>query len=254
MRLKGKYAIITGGGSGLGFGIARRFVLEGANVALVGRSPDKLSASAHQIQTGQTQVLAIPCDVTDETQVQEMVSKVVQAFGTVNVVVNCAGVRGSVGTVVEMDLKGWWEAFRVNTTGPLLVARYVIPHMVKAGGGSIINIGSMRLHHVKPGAAAYCASKGALAYLTKVMALDHAHQGIRVNLINPGLVLTPFTEYVVKEAPTPEEGIRRYASQYPLGRIGTLEDIAWAAVYLASEDSAWVTGAQLDVDGGMSAL
>jgi NAD(P)-dependent dehydrogenase (short-subunit alcohol dehydrogenase family) len=253
MRLRNKVALITGGGSGLGRGIALRFCKEGAAVALFGRRLDRLSETAHLIGREGGVALPLACDVTDAGRVARMVEMAAGHFGRIDLLVNAAGVRGAVGDVTELSLAEWDEAFRVNTTGPMLCARSVVPHMKRGGGGAILNIGSLRLAHVKPGAAAYCASKGALLYLTKVMALDHAADRIRVNMISPGLVLTEFTQYVVEQFPTPEEGIRHYGAQYPLGRIGTEEDIAAAAVYLCSDEASWVTGAILPVDGGLGA-
>jgi NAD(P)-dependent dehydrogenase (short-subunit alcohol dehydrogenase family) len=251
MRLRDRVAIITGGASGIGRGIAVRFCEEGAAVAICARRPERLEQTAAEIVMDGGTALAVPCDVTDEAQVRQMVERVAGQFGRLDILVNAAGVRGAVGDVTRLSLDEWWQALQVNTTGPLLCARHVIPRMREVGGGAILNIGSLRLAHVKPGAAAYCASKGALLYLTKVMALDHAAERIRVNMISPGLVLTEFTRYVTEEFPTPEEGLRRYGAQYPLGRIGTVEDIAAAAVYLASDEASWVTGAILPVDGGL---
>jgi NAD(P)-dependent dehydrogenase (short-subunit alcohol dehydrogenase family) len=251
MRLRNKVALITGGGSGLGRGIALRFGQEGAAVVLFGRRLNRLGETADLIGREGGVALPLACDVSDAGAVARMVEMAAGHLGRLDILVNAAGVRGAVGDVTEISLPEWDEAFRVNTTGPMLCARSVIPHMRRAGGGAILNIGSMRLSHVKPGAAAYCASKGALLYLTKVMALDHAADQIRVNMISPGLVLTDLTRYVVEQFPTPEEGIRRYGAQYPLGRIGTEDDIANAAVYLCSDESSWVTGAILPVDGGL---
>lgn len=264
MRLAGKVAIITGGGTGIGRGIAVRFCSEGASVAICGRRADVLERAAAEIAcdsprkpelladpVGRSIALPVPCDVGDEEAVRRMVARVAEAFGRIDILVNAAGVRGAVGDATRLELSEWEEAFRVNTTGPLLCARHVIPQMRKGGGGCILNVGSLRLTRVKAGAAAYCASKGALLYLTRVMALDHAREGIRVNMISPGLVLTEFTRYVVDDFPTPEEGMRHHGAQYPLGRIGTPEDIAAAAAFLASDEAAWITGAVLPVDGGM---
>jgi len=254
LRLKDKVAIVTGSGTGIGRGIARKFAAEGAAVVVCGRRLAKVRETVEAITGAGGVALGLQVDVSDEKSVRQMVADTVNHFGRINILVNNAGVRGAVGDVTTLDLEGWWEALRINLTGPLLCARYVVPVMKQNGGGSIINIGSMRLFHVKAGAAAYCASKGGLIHLTKVMALDHAADNIRVNLLSPGLVLTPFTQYVVEGFATPEEGIKHFGAQYPLGRIGTEEDIANAAVYLASDESSWVTGVHLNVDGGMGVL
>lgn len=253
MRLKNKVAIVTGSGSGIGRGIARGFAEEGARVVVCGRRLQKVQEAVTELRSNGGDALGVQVDVTEEASIKELVSASVEAYGTIDVLVNNAGVRGAVGDVTALAVDEWWTALKVNLTGPLLCSRHVIPIMQKAGGGSIINIGSMRIQHVKEGAAAYCTSKGALVYLTRVMALDHAKDRIRVNLLSPALVLTEFTHYVVEGYDDPAEGIKLYGAQYPLGRIGTEEDIAKAAVYLASDESTWVTGAHLNVDGGMVA-
>lgn len=252
-RLAGKVAVVTGAGSGLGRGIALRFASEGARVIVVGRRRGRLEETVAQIEDAGGEALPAPADVAVEADIESVATLARERFGGVHVLVNAAGVRGAVGPVTELELDGWREAFAVNTSGPLLCARHLVPLMRAAGGGSIINIGSLRLSRLKAGAAAYIASKGALLYLTRVMALDHAREGIRVNMVSPGLVLTEFTQYVVEGFADPEEGKRRFGAEYPLGRIGTEEDIAPACVYLASDESAWVTGQVLNVDGGLSA-
>jgi NAD(P)-dependent dehydrogenase (short-subunit alcohol dehydrogenase family) len=248
--LEGKVAVVTGGGSGLGKGIAKRFLQEGAKVAICGRREAKLEEAAGELG----KALPVRCDVGDDASVREMVSRVVKEYGRLDILVNAAGIRGAVGKAEEIDLAEWEETLRVNTTGPLLCARHAVPEMRKVGGGSLVLIGSMRITHVKAGAAAYCVSKGALVHLTRVMALDYAADHIRVNLLNPALVLTDFTRYVVDGYADPEEGKRKFGATYPLGRIGTENDIAEAALYLASDASSWVTGTSLNVDGGMSAV
>lgn len=251
--MKGRLAIITGGGSGIGRGVARAFAREGARVLVVGRRQAPLEETVQLIRSAGGEAEAHPADVADPEGAASIADRARELYGRVDVLINAAGVRGAVGPVTELDLKGWQEAFAVNTMGPMLCARAVIPLMREAGGGSIVNIGSLRLARLKAGAAAYIASKGALLYLTKVMALDHAKEGIRVNMVSPGLVLTPFTQYVVADFDDPEEGKRKYGAEYPLRRIGTEEDIALACLYLASDASSWVTGQVLNVDGGMSA-
>lgn len=253
MRLKDKVAIVTGSGTGLGKGIAIAFAGQGASITVCGRRNDKVRETVAEIESAGGTAIGVQADVSDEESVRKLVEATVNSFGAVHILVNNAGIRGAVGDVTTLDLNEWWDALRVNLTGPVLCSRHAIPVMREAGGGSIIHIGSMRIVHVKEGAAAYCASKGALVHLTKVMALDHAKDNIRVNLLSPALVLTEFTQYVIEGFETREEGIRKFGSQYPLGRIGTERDIAEAAIYLASEESSWVTGAHLNVDGGMSA-
>lgn len=254
MQLAGKTAVVTGGGSGLGRGIARRFAREGARVVVVGRRREPLAETVSLIAAEGGEAAAAPADVSDDASVREVAALTQRHFGGCHILVNAAGIRGAVGDATELDLDGWREAFAVNTTGPMLCARHLIPLMRRAGGGAIINIGSLRLSQLKAGAAAYIAAKGALLYLTRVMALDHAKEQVRVNMVSPGLVLTDFTRYVVEGYADPEQGKRHWVAQYPLGRIGTEEDIAAACLYLASDASSWVTGQVLGVDGGMSVL
>jgi NAD(P)-dependent dehydrogenase (short-subunit alcohol dehydrogenase family) len=252
-QLDKRVAVITGGGSGIGRGIALAFAREGARVVVVGRRESPLEETARRIAADGGEALALPADVADDAAVAAMAARARAHFGQVQLLVNAAGVRGAVGPVTDFDLAGWNEALAVNVTGPLLCVRHLAPLMRDAGGGAIVNIGSLRLTRLKAGAAAYIASKGALLYLTRVLALDHARDRIRVNMVSPGLVLTPFTQYVIQGHPDPEEGKRRHGADYPLGRIGTEEDIAQACVYLASDAASWVTGQILNVDGGMSA-
>lgn len=252
-RLAGRVAVVTGGGTGLGRGIAHAFAVEGAAVVVAGRRPEPLVESVAAIEGSGGRAAAFPCDVSRDEAAASLAGFVRERFGGCRILVNAAGVRGAVGGAPELDLEGWHEALAVNVTGPMLCARHLVPLMREAGGGSIVNIGSLRLNRLKAGAAAYIASKGALLYLTRVMALDHAKEGIRVNMVSPGLVLTDFTRYILEGHDDPQEGIREWGSQYPLGRIGTEADIAEACVYLASDASSWVTGQVLNVDGGMSA-
>src|SRR5262249_21728044 len=143
MRLRDRVAIITGGASGIGRGIAVRFCQEGAAVAICARRQDRLEQTAGEIVMDGRTALPVPCDVTDEEQVRRMVERVADHFGRIDVLVNAVGVRGAVGDVTRLSMEEWWEAFQVNTTGPLLCARHVIPRMREIGGGAILNIGSL---------------------------------------------------------------------------------------------------------------
>jgi NAD(P)-dependent dehydrogenase (short-subunit alcohol dehydrogenase family) len=249
-RLANKTAIITGAGTGIGRGIAAAFVREGARVTLVGRRQEKLEAAAAEIG-GIT--LVVPADVTEPTDIERIVGETVARFGEVNVLVNNAG-RLHIGTAEQISEAQWDDTFNVNVRGVWLLSRAVLPYLRKVGRGSIVNIASvLGLNGVRL-RAAYAASKGAVVLLTKCMAMDHAPDQIRVNAICPGFVETELTVAVVRKAADPEAARKQRLSLHPLGRLGQPEDMAALAVYLASDESTWVTGAIIPVDGGYLAV
>ena len=238
--LDGKTAIVTGAARGIGAAIAERFAAEGAKVASFDLNPP----------VPQDGGLSLQVDVADENSVQAGIAEVIAAFGQIDILVNNAAADGIRGAVTEMSLADWNRALAVNLTGAFLLCRAVIPHMAKAGGGSVVNVASQLGSVAVPANPVYCASKGGLIQLTRAMALDHAGDGVRVNALSPGAVLTERligvygSEAGVRDALTPK---------YPLGRIGMPDDLAGAAVFLASEDAQFMTGADLVVDGGYSA-
>ena len=248
-RLKGKVAIVTGGGSGIGRAIARAFAREAAQVAVFGRRPEALDQVVTELkQSGQT-AIPVVCDVSHEQQTAEAVQTVEQAFGPVNVLVNNAGIL-SVSTVESISVEDWDRVMATNLKGPFLMARAVLPSMRRAGGGSIVNVGSVLGLVAMKQRAAYCASKGGVTMLTKAMAIDHGPQSIRVNCICPGDTDTPMLR---EEALQLHEEPGRFladAARRPLGRIGQPEEIAQSVLYLASDASSFVTGTAILVDGG----
>ena len=251
-RVSGKVAIITGGGTGIGRACALLFAGEGAKVALVARRLEKIETVAQEIAAAGGEAFALECDVTSKVSVERAVRAVAERFGKLNVVVNNAGVVHT-GTVEETSDDDWDRIISVNLTGTFLVSRATMPALRRAGGGSIINIGSyLGIVAIKQ-RAAYCAAKGGVTLLTKAMALDHAHEGIRVNCICPAIVETEMALGAIARAPDPAAYRRLRESQIPIGRLGRPEDIARLALYLASDESTWMTGAALPLDGGVTA-
>jgi NAD(P)-dependent dehydrogenase (short-subunit alcohol dehydrogenase family) len=246
MRLANKIAIISGGGSGIGRAIALAFAREGAQVAICGRDRNKLDPLAEQIGTA---CMPIVGDVSISKQVDLAVRIVMQHFGRITTVVNNAGVLVA-GTAESLSDDDWEHTFNVNVRGTWLLSRAALPHLRQSGGGSIINIGSVLSLVGARNRAAYAASKAAVLGLTRAMALDHAGENIRVNCICPGMVET---EMIAPFNADPAARSPRLAL-HPLGRFGQPEDIAGLAVFLASDESAWVTGTAFPVDGGYTAI
>ena len=250
MRLKGKIALITGAGSGIGRACAVAFAREGARVALVGRRPKPLEETAREIGKP---ALVVPGDVRKKQDIARMVAQTVKRFGGLHILVNDAGVLIP-GTAESLSEAQWDETFATNVRGVWLLSRAALPQMRKAGGGSIVNISSVLGLVGARARVAYAASKGAVTLLTKSMALDHAAEGIRVNCICPGIVETEMVADFIRKVPDPEAARQARVGLHPLGRFGRPEDIAALAVYLASDESAWMTGAALPVDGGYTAI
>jgi len=247
MRLKGKTAIITGAGSGIGQACALAFAREGARVVLVGRRRELLKQTAAEIQRD---VLVCEADVSRLVDVQRVVKTTLERFaGGVQVLVNSAGVLHA-GTAETQTEEEWDETFNTNVRGVWLMSREVIPLMRREGEGSIINISSVLGLIGGRSRVAYSASKGAMTVLTKSMAMDLAPDQIRVNCICPGIIETELVVDFIRNAPDPELAKKRRTELHPLGRFGQPSDVANMAVYLASDESMWVTGAAMPVDGG----
>jgi NAD(P)-dependent dehydrogenase (short-subunit alcohol dehydrogenase family) len=245
MRLHSKTAIITGGGSGIGKASAQAFVREGAGVVITGRDQAKLEHAAREIGT---HCVAVAADVSQAADVAHLIEIAVDKFKHIDILVNNAGVLLP-GTAESLSEEDFDQTFNINVRGPWLLSRAVLPHMRAAGGGSIINIGSVLGTLGARNRVAYSASKGALLAMTRAMALDHAAENIRVNCICPGIVETE----MVARFSMDESARRQRLALHPLGRFGQPEDIAGLAVFLASSESAWITGAAFTVDGGYSA-
>lgn len=249
-RLKNKIAVVTGAGTGIGRGCALALVREGARVVLVGRRKDRIEAVARDAGAS---ALAVVADVSRRDEIERVIEATVKAFGGINVLVNNAGIL-HIGTAEQITEAQWDETFNINVRGLWLFSKAILPYMRKAGGGSIINIASVLGINGARNRAAYAASKGAVVLLTKCMAIDHGHENIRVNAICPSFVETELTAAVIGQAPDPEAVRRERIGVHPIGRLGQPEDMGGLAVYLASDESSWVTGAAFPVDGGYLAV
>lgn len=243
---------MTGAGSGIGRAIALAFAREGARVALAGRRKDKLSATADAMQAAAGTALTIECDVTRTKDTARAVAATEKAFSHLDILVNNAGML-SISTIENISEEDWDRLMATNVKGPFLMSRAVLPAMRRSGGGSIINVGSVLGLVAMKDRAAYCASKGALTILTKAMALDHAKDNIRVNCICPSIVETPLVRDLFSESKQGRKLREARLATLPLGRFGNPEDVAELAIYLASEESSWMTGAAIPLDGGVSA-
>lgn len=251
-RLSGKVVFITGGGTGIGRACALLFAREGAKVAIAARQKERLDEVAEEIITGGGEALALECDVTDKKAVGAALQTTEERFGRLNVIVNNAGTV-HVGAVEETSDEDWNRTISANLTGTFYVSRAALPALRRAGSGSIVNVGSYLGLVALKQRAAYCAAKGGVALLTKAMALDHAHENIRVNCICPAIVETELSKAAIARAADPAAYRKARESQIPLGRMGQPEDIAQLALFLASDESSWITGTAFPVDGGLTA-
>ena len=250
--LTGKRALIAGGASGIGRATALLFAREGAAISVVDLDEVGGRAVGKEIDHEGSRAIFVPCDVTQAGDCQRAVEQTVRDLGGLDVLVNSAGIilRANVLETAEAE---WDQVMAVNVKSVFLLSKYAIPVMAEAGGGVIINVASGWGLVGGPRAAAYCASKGAVVQLTKSMALDHGRQNIRVNCICPGDTDTPMLRDEARQLGEPMEQFLAEAAERPLGRIGRPEDIAQAALYLASDASSFVTGTALVVDGGGTA-
>jgi NAD(P)-dependent dehydrogenase (short-subunit alcohol dehydrogenase family) len=258
-RLNGKIAIVTGAGAGIGAAAARRFASEGAAVMCADVAADRAEETVTAIRDAGGQAGAVGVDVADSGQVRSLVEQTVAQYGRIDVLYANAGV-GGVGTAVDTDEAEWNRVISINLTGLWLTCKYVLPHMVAAGSGSIVNQASIGGMRGVPAVAAYAAAKAGVIGLTRQMALDYGPSGVRVNAIAPGTVPTQLVQGIwaagagLVAADSLDERIERAAALYPLRRVGTPEDIANLALFLASDEAGWVTGAVYVIDGGKTAV
>jgi NAD(P)-dependent dehydrogenase (short-subunit alcohol dehydrogenase family) len=251
-RLEGKVALITGGGVGIGASIAKAFVDEGAKVVITGRRKEKLESFADTLPKGTVSVYA--GDVTKIEDTKAMVDAAVAFGGKLNVLVNNAGIDPP-GTVTEIPLEQWKQIIDTNIHGTFFMCRHAIPEMLKAGGGSIINVSSLAGLRAIPAMPAYTTSKAGMIGLTNAIALDYGPQGIRSNVICPGATATEMLRTAMsalaESQGTDVDGALKILTRFsPLPRAAEPDEIAPAAVYLASDESSFMTGAQIVLDGG----
>ena len=249
-RLSHKTAIVTGAGTGIGRACAIALAQAGANVTLVGRRRTPLEDTAREIGGN---ALVLDADVTQTADIDRVIRETIAHFGSLNVLLNNAGIL-HIGTAEQITEAQWDQTFNVNVRAVWLFSRAVLPAMRSQKGGSIINIASTLGINGARNRAAYAPSKGAVVLLTKSMAIDHGPENIRVNAICPSFIETELTAKAINHAPDPAAARRERVAAHPIGRLGNPEDVAGLAVYLAGDESSWVTGATFPVDGGYLAV
>lgn len=248
LEMQGKVVVITGASSGIGKACAFRFVREGANIALVGRNREKLQEVGEQIRAGSGKVLECVADLCQEQEIEKIVEETIGTWGRIDVLVNAAGIIGS-GTIENTSREAWDRMMQINTRSPFVLMQSVMPHLVKTQG-NVVNVSSVTGGRSFPGVLAYCVSKAALDQLTRCAALDMAAKGVRINAVNPGVVVTNLH----KQAGMNEEAYSRFLEHskttHPLGRVGQAEEVAELIYFLASPHAAWITGVTYEIDGG----
>jgi NAD(P)-dependent dehydrogenase (short-subunit alcohol dehydrogenase family) len=256
MKLKDKVAIITGGSSGIGKSTAELFAKEGSKVAVVaGKNIAAAQVIAETIRSAGGEAHPLMTDVSDETQVKQMLRETLAKYGRIDILVNSAGIIGTRETIDKIERKDWDQVFEVDVTGPFLCIKHCIPVMLAQGKGAIVNLSSVAGFKASLISPCLSAAKGAIIALTKSLALAYAQHGIRINCISPGTIDTPMARRFFMEGRTQKEAkelMRRFLSRHPVGRFGTDDEVARGVLYLASEDSSFVTGINLIIDGGLS--
>ncbi len=250
-RLGGKTAIITGGGGAIGGAIAKLFAQEGARVLVADLRGGAAATVAGGISAAGGKAVSCETDVSEPASARAAVDAAVSEFGALSVLVNVAAAVTPDASVVDLDLADWNRAFAVNLTGPFLMCKYAVPHITESGGGAIVNIASQLGTMGVPLRSAYCTTKAALIHLTRILAMEVASANIRVNSISPGVIDTP---RIMRHWSSHEEMQRNRGPSHLLDRVGKPEEVARAALYLASDDSSFITATDLLVDGGYVAF
>jgi NAD(P)-dependent dehydrogenase (short-subunit alcohol dehydrogenase family) len=249
LSLEGQAAIVTGGSKGIGRAIALAFVQAGASVAVVARGRDDLERTAKEIEAAGGKALAVAADVTDPAQAQNLVERTAEAFGTVDILVNNAGAAPFTSTLDQMRLEGFEKYFRANFIGALYCTKAVAPILLAKQSGCVLNVASVAGFIASPGLTYYGSAKAALINLTRTVSREWAGSNVRVNALAPGWIATEMNERARREVPGFD---RRVRDSVPLGRLGTPEDVAAAALFLCSPAASFITGTVLIVDGGQT--
>lgn len=251
MRLAGKAAVVTGGASGIGKATAWLFAKEGAKVVVADIADEKGQQTVEEIRSSGGEATFIHSDVTKMADVKSMVQKTTESFGKLDILFNNAGMPSGT-PVVDLEEDEWDRVVNLNLKSIYMCSKHAIPAMIKSSGGSMINMSSLGglVSGKYIGGAAFCASKAGVLNLTRSLAVHYGHQGIRVNCICPGHIVTPMTEILWKDPATAKE----IAAKYPLARMGKPEEVAQTVLFLASDEASYITGAIIPVDGGYTCI
>ncbi|MBI2869480.1 MAG: glucose 1-dehydrogenase [Chloroflexi bacterium] len=252
-RVDGKTAIVTGAALGIGRAAGVLLAREGARVALTDILDEPGRSAAAEIKKAGSTAEYWRMDVSNEAEVAGVLAAVKDAFGGIDVLVNNAGIAGATRPTDQLTAAEWNQIFSINVNGVFFCTKHAIPYLKQAGGGSIINLSSIYGVVGFAGSSAYPATKGAVTLMTKSDALQYAPANIRVNSVHPGFIMTPMVEAYLREQGDFDQGLRDLAAAHPIGRVGEVDDVAYGILYLASDESRFVTGSELVIDGGYTA-